>query len=133
MVIEKLSSKQKQLLKWCHKEDGFDNIICDGAVRSGKTIIMGISFIHWAMRYFNNKSFAFIGKTNRSCERNIITPLLSCNDITDFFKLEYQRSNGILTVKVKYTQEFVFNMLDLASFDDSMQIKVKMFEYKTLE
>ena len=101
MVIEKLSSKQKQLLKWCHKEDGFDNIICDGAVRSGKTIIMGISFIHWAMRYFNNKSFAFIGKTNRSCERNIITPLLSCNDITDFFKLEYQRSNGILTVKSK--------------------------------
>lgn len=101
MVIEKLSSKQKQLLKWCHKEDGFDNIICDGAVRSGKTIIMGISFIHWAMRYFNNKSFAFIGKTNRSCERNIITPLLSCNDITDFFKLEYQRSTGILTVKSK--------------------------------
>lgn len=49
-------------------------------------------------------------------------------DGLDFSESEY--ADGVLTIKMKYTQEFVFNMLDLASFDDSMQVKVKMFEYK---
>lgn len=48
----------------------------------------------------------------------------------DFSESSY--SDGILTVKMNYTQEFVFNMLGLASFDDSMQVKVKMFEYKEI-
>ena len=118
MVIEKLSEKQKQLLKWCHKKDGFDNIICDGAVRSGKTVIMGISFLHWAMRYFNNKSFAIISKTHRTCERNIIMPLLSCSDVTDYFKLDYQRTNGVLkvTYKDKCNTFYLFGGKDESSF-----------------
>lgn len=48
----------------------------------------------------------------------------------DFSESSY--SDGILTVKVKYTQEFVFNVMDLASFEDSMQVQVRMFEYKEL-
>lgn len=99
MEIKKLSSKQKQILKWCHKKDGYDAIICDGAVRSGKTVVMGISFIHWAMRYHNRKNFAFMGKTVRSAERNIIAPIMECSDVTAFFKLEYSRSNGILKIR----------------------------------
>ncbi len=118
IIIKKLSCKQKTLLKWCHKENGFDNIICDGAVRSGKTIIMGISFIHWAMRYFNNKSFALISKTIRQAERNIIIPLLSCPDVTDYFKLEYQRSNGVLKVKSNQSSNtfYLFGGKDESSF-----------------
>ena len=118
MIIERLSSKQKQLLKWCHKKDGFDNIICDGAVRSGKTVIMGISFIHWAMRYFNGRSFALISKTMRQAERNIIIPLLSCPDVTDYFKLDYQRTNGILKVTGKNSANtfYLFGGKDEGSF-----------------
>lgn len=107
-MIKKLSLKQKQLLRWCHKKDGYDNIICDGAVRSGKTIIMAISFVHWIMRYFNNKSFAFIGKTIRTTERNIIMPLLSCNDVTDFFKFTYNKSDKSLKIEGKGCRNTVY-------------------------
>ncbi len=62
---------------------------------------MAISFIHWAMRYFNNSYFAFAGKTVRSAERNIIMPVLECNDITDFFTLNYSKSNSTLTITSK--------------------------------
>lgn len=48
----------------------------------------------------------------------------------DFSESSY--SEGVLTVKIKYTQDFVFNILGLASFDDSMQVKVRMFEYKEI-
>lgn len=37
--------------------------------------------------------------------------------------------DGILTVKLKYTQEFIFNAADLASFDRELSIKVKLFEF----
>lgn len=41
--------------------------------------------------------------------------------------------DGVLTVKMSFTQEFVFDAMDLASFEDSMQVKVKLFEYKEVE
>ena len=118
IIIKKLSSKQKALLKWCHKPDGFDNIICDGAVRSGKTAVMSISFIHWAMRYFNGKNFALISKTHRQAERNIVLPLLSCPDVTDYFKFEYQRSNGLLKVSSNKTANnfYLFGGKDEGSY-----------------
>ena len=99
MKIKKLSSKQKQLFYWCHGKNKYDNIIADGAVRSGKTIIMAISFIHWAMRYFKNSSFAFAGKTIKSTERNIIIPVLNSVDLTDYFDLYYSKSGNYLIVK----------------------------------
>lgn len=37
--------------------------------------------------------------------------------------------DGILTVKLKYTQEFIFNAVDLASFDRELSVKVKLFEF----
>lgn len=37
--------------------------------------------------------------------------------------------DGILTVKTKYTQEFIFDAMDLTSFERTMDFKVKIFEY----
>lgn len=101
MTISKLSTKQKELLKWCHKpstKNKYDAIICDGAVRSGKTIVMTISFIFWAMRNFNGANFGICGKTVRSAERNIIQPLQQSADITHYFKVKYTRSINVLEV-----------------------------------
>ena len=73
------SPKQlKALTWWC---DGspfseYDAIICDGAVRSGKTVCMSISFAAWAFYRFEDRSFAICGKTISSLRRNVITPLL---------------------------------------------------------
>ena len=70
-----LSEKQREIMKFPYT--GYDALICDGAVRSGKTSIMSLSFFLWAMGNFNGCSFAFCGKSVGAVERNIVTPLLS--------------------------------------------------------
>ncbi len=51
-------------------------LICDGAVRSGKTLSMALSFALWACAVFDGRNFAICGKTIRSTRRSIITELL---------------------------------------------------------
>lgn len=79
MTFNTFSKKQLKVLTWwCKNSDtcDFDGIICDGAVRSGKTLCMSVSFVAWAMGNFQNASFALCGKTVTSLRRNLITPLL---------------------------------------------------------
>lgn len=75
----RFSEKQKTVLTWWKTEryKSCDAVICDGAVRSGKTLCMSVSFAAWAMSRFNGGSFAICGKTVTSLRRNVITPLLS--------------------------------------------------------
>ena len=49
----------------------FDGILCDGAVRSGKTVSMVIGFFLWSMASFDRATFAICGKTVGSLRRNI--------------------------------------------------------------
>lgn len=91
-----LSEKQLQTLRWPYT--GKTALICDGAVRSGKTSIMSLSFLLWAMGGFSGCNFAICGKTVGSAERNIIQPLLGVSYLREQFGLEYSRSNHVLTV-----------------------------------
>ena len=52
-----------------------DGIIADGAIRSGKTVCMSLSFIMWAMSSFEEQNFAMCGKTIGSFRRNVIGSL----------------------------------------------------------
>lgn len=54
-----------------------DAVICDGAIRSGKTLCMSVGFVSWAMTAFDGGSFAVCGKTVTALRRNVIVPLLS--------------------------------------------------------
>jgi ubiquitin-protein ligase len=47
----------------------------------------------------------------------------------DFSESTYE--NGILTVKVTYTQNYIFNAGNLTSFQRTLCVQVKMFEYKS--
>jgi len=78
MKIDKLSQKQKLTLKWWTKPEysRYDAIICDGAVRSGKTLSMSLGFVSWAMTSFNGGYFAICGKTVTSLKRNVVNPLI---------------------------------------------------------
>ena len=49
----------------------FDGIICDGAVRSGKTVCMVVGFFLWSMANFSGKNFALCGRTVGALRRNI--------------------------------------------------------------
>lgn len=53
-----------------------DAVICDGAIRSGKTLCMSLGYVAWAMTTFDKGSFAICGKTVTSLRRNVIVPLI---------------------------------------------------------
>lgn len=75
----RFSAKQLTVLTWwCDNSPhrGCDAILCDGAVRSGKTVCMTLSFIFWAFYRFTDTSFALCGKTIASLRRNILAPML---------------------------------------------------------
>lgn len=79
MKIKSFSPKQKLALNWWTKPEfkNYDAIICDGAVRSGKTLSMSLGFVFWASSCFNGGTFAFCGKTITSLRRNVAVPLLN--------------------------------------------------------
>ena len=79
MEIRAFSKKQRQVLNWwCEGSpwQGRDAIICDGAVRSGKTLCMGISFFCWAMASFDGMQFGLCGKTQGGVRRNLLREVL---------------------------------------------------------
>ena len=69
------SRKQKKVLTWwCQNSpvNEKDGIIADGAIRSGKTVSMSLSFVMWAMSLFDGQNFAMCGKTIGSFRRNVL-------------------------------------------------------------
>ncbi len=73
------SPKQLQLLSWWHPERPTaccEAVICDGAVRSGKSLCMFLSFFGWAFQSFDGADFALCGKTIASLRRNVVSPLM---------------------------------------------------------
>lgn len=71
----RFSPKQLRVLSWWQRSE-WEAIICDGAVRSGKTFSMGVSFFLWAQAKFNGKQFGLCGKTITSLRRNLLTELI---------------------------------------------------------
>ena len=69
------SKKQRKVLNWWCSDSpvkDYDGIIADGAIRSGKTISMSLSFVMWAMSSFNGQNFGMCGKTIGSFRRNVL-------------------------------------------------------------
>ena len=73
------SAKQKEVLTWWMPGSPHfqrEAIVCDGAVRSGKTLAMGLSFFLWASTCFDGKRFGVCGKTIGSLRRNVLSEVL---------------------------------------------------------
>lgn len=74
-VFKPFSVKQKKVLTWwCDNSPvkDKDGIIAGGAIRSGKTLCMSLSFVMWGMARFSHQNFAICGKTIGSLRRNVI-------------------------------------------------------------
>ena len=100
MEYKPFSKKQMQVLTWWNENSKYkskDAVICDGAVRSGKTFCMSLSFIIWAFSRFSDSSFALCGKTIKSVKRNVVTPLLS--PLKELgFTVDFKSSENLLTI-----------------------------------
>lgn len=62
------SIKQKKILTWWTDTSPVkdkDGIIADGAIRSGKTVSMSLSFVIWAMTKFNRSKLYYGWKDNK--------------------------------------------------------------------
>lgn len=74
-IFQPFSVKQKKVLTWWCPESpvkDMDGIIADGAIRSGKTLSMSLSYVLWAMSSFNQQNFGMAGKTIGSFRRNVL-------------------------------------------------------------
>jgi PBSX family phage terminase large subunit len=119
MTFEKLSKKQRLIMNWAYGGK-YRGIIADGAVRTGKTVCMAAAVTLWAMNSFSGMNFAICGKTIRSAERNIVTPLQDIADIVKYFRLTYKKNENCLIVTEKKSRRenrfYIFGGRDDASY-----------------
>ena len=76
--FQKFSRKQRQVFTWWADSSPVkdaEGIIADGAIRSGKTVSMSLSYIMWAMERFDGENFIMAGKTISSFKRNVLQNL----------------------------------------------------------
>ena len=110
------SEKQRQILRFPYS--GYDALICDGAVRSGKTSIMSLSFFLWAMGSFTGRAFAFCGKSVGAVERNIVQPLLQIQYLQKNFQIKYNRGGHVIVARrgLKENHFYLFGGKDESSY-----------------
>lgn len=92
-----ISEKQRKILAFPYSD--YDALICDGAVRSGKTSIMTVAFVDWAMRRFSGQRFGVCGRTVDSCTKNIILPYLAMRYAQDRYSITWRRADKTLEVR----------------------------------
>ena len=76
--FQKFSRKQRRIFTWWLpnspvREAG--GIIADGAIRSGKTVSMSLSYTMWSMANYDGQNFIMAGKTISSFKRNVLQNL----------------------------------------------------------
>ena len=99
------SRQQKKILTWWLPESGMshmEGIIADGAIRSGKTVPMALSFVMWALTSFDEENFAMCGKTIGSFRRNVL------DDLKNIKPLIYDKVYSRFTNDLDDIQELIF-------------------------
>lgn len=91
-----ISNKQKQIMAFPYTK--YDALIADGAIRSGKTVFMMLSFVDDAMRRYSEQRFAICGKTVDSTIKNIIMPYLALSYAKKKYAIQWKRSEKLLIV-----------------------------------
>ena len=118
MKYDKFSQKQIKAMLWWKMDRyrGFDAIVCDGSVRSGKTLSMTIGFILWSLENYQNQNFAICGKTIASIRRNIVMQLkLWLGGICEI--VEHRSQNYIdISIRGKKNRYFIFGGRDESSY-----------------
>lgn len=99
--FERFSARQLKVLTWwCAGSPvrEHDGIIADGAIRSGKTLSMSLSFAIWAMSSFNEQNFGMCGKTIGSFRRNVLVSLKRMLSARGFL-VEDRRGDNLMIVR----------------------------------
>jgi len=118
LIYKNFSERQRLTLTWWKNKRfaEYDGIICDGSIRSGKTISMAIGFILWSMMHFDNEKFALCGRTIESLRRNVITYIPTW--LEGLFTVTERRSENkmIVTACGKTNTYYLFGGRDESSY-----------------
>lgn len=119
--FQPFSNKQLKVLTWwlpnspVHEKDG---IIADGAIRSGKTLSMSLSFVMWAMETFTGQNFGMCGKTIGSFRRNVLFWLKLMLRSRRYGVVDHRADNLVVITKGDTTNYFyIFGGKDERSQD----------------
>lgn len=91
-----LGEKQLQILQFRFSD--YSYLICDGAVRSGKTSLMMVGFVDDAMTRFNGRRFGICGKTVDSATKNIVQPYMAMQYAQKSYRIKWSRTDKTMTV-----------------------------------
>ncbi len=111
-----ISPKQAKILAFPYSK--YDALICDGAVRSGKTSIMMWAFVRWAMENFSGQRFGVCGRTVDSCTKNIIVPFTAMSLAKERYIIRWRRGDKVMEVRRGAVTNYfeVFGGKDEASY-----------------
>lgn len=119
--FEPFSQKQRMVLNWWCDNSPVKNkngIIADGAIRSGKTICMSLSFVFWAMNKFHGQNFGMCGKTIGSFRRNVLFWLKIMLNSRGYHIEDHRSDNLVVITKDSVTNYFyIFGGKDERSQD----------------
>ncbi len=118
MIYQRFSKRQNLAATWWNRPAFRDRdaIICDGAIRSGKTVCMVDGFFLWAMACFEGQKFAICGKTVESLRRNVVMNLRSW--LGGILEIQEKRSENRLVVSCggRSNSFFLFGGRDESSY-----------------
>lgn len=121
MNLTQFSNKQLKVLTWWMKSSPvkhYEGIICDGSIRSGKTVSEGISFFIWSFANFSDQNFALCGKTINSFRRNVWNWAKSILRLRGYQVTESRDENKIIiSYRGKTNYFYVFGGRDERSQD----------------
>jgi len=72
-------------------------MLADGAIRSGKTVAMILSFLRWSQTAFQDQDFILAGVTTGALTRNVLNPLFQMLEALNL-PYEHRRSNGLVRI-----------------------------------
>ena len=98
MIYKNFSKRQLIAMTWWNRPgmEDYDGILCDGAVRSGKTVSLCVGFFLWSMSRFDGGDFALCGRTIGALQRNIVSHLPQW--LGGLFRFRFCKSENKLTV-----------------------------------
>lgn len=114
--LSRFSPKQRKAMTWWVRDREHEAIICDGAVRSGKTLSMGLGFFFWAMAEFRGQRFALCGKTIGALRRNLLEELAPRLKALGF-RVREKRSENLVEVELngRVNRFYLFGGRDASS------------------
>lgn len=117
-TIERFTGKQLTVFNWWRRYPDRTAIIADGAVRSGKTFSMSLSYVFWAMITFDGQQFGIAGKTIGSLRRNVVRPLKTTLMELGFSVIDRRADNMLeVTLDGKTNLFYLFGGKDEGSQD----------------